>query len=175
MLENIIAKNFPKGRGVYWFTNENGEIIYVGSSKNLYMRMKSHRFNIKAGLRDGHESELYKFLQNNEFQVKFQLEENYRQLEQKLIEKHNPIFNQRTAFTGMTRDEYQRKYENRDSRKEYKREYCKRDYYKKYKSDYRNQKCLYNGEKLTLHALTQRFFKQGIKHPTLEAKKYLIE
>jgi hypothetical protein len=40
---------------------------------------------------------------------------------------------------------------------------------------YNNQLCLYDGETITLNALSQRFYKQGITHPTLEAKKYLIE
>ena len=42
-------------------------------------------------------------------------------------------------------------------------------------NEYANRKCLFNGEELTLNALRARFAKQGIPHPTLEAKKYLIE
>jgi hypothetical protein len=40
---------------------------------------------------------------------------------------------------------------------------------------YLNRICLYEDETLTLGALSQRFYKQGIPHPTQEAKKYLIE
>ena len=29
--------------------------------------------------------------------------------------------------------------------------------------------------KITLNALAQRFYKQGIVHPVLEAKKYLLD
>ena len=40
---------------------------------------------------------------------------------------------------------------------------------------YFNRLCLYNGETLTLRALTARFRRAGIKHPFAEARKYLVE
>lgn len=45
---------------------------------------------------------------------------------------------------------------------------------KEYKKQYNSQRCQYNGEILTLCALRTRFRRAGIKHPTIEAKKYLI-
>ena len=45
--------------------------------------------------------------------------------------------------------------------------------YKKAKKQYDNQLCFYNGETLTLSALSTRFRRMGIDHPTLEAKKYI--
>ena len=54
------------------------------------------------------------------------------------------------------------------------KEYEKADKRKKYKKEYNNQLCFYNGETLTLNALSKRFLRQGITNPTLEAKKYLI-
>ena len=39
---------------------------------------------------------------------------------------------------------------------------------------YNSKLCLYEGETFTLAALRKRLCKQGIPHPTLEAKKYLI-
>ena len=54
----------------------------------------------------------------------------------------------------------------------------RREYYKVYKDElkkYQNQLCCYNGETLKLYTLVMRFKRQGIEHPTLEAKKYLIE
>lgn len=39
---------------------------------------------------------------------------------------------------------------------------------------YNNQLCLYNGETLTLNALSMRFRRRGISNPTTEAKKYLL-
>lgn len=60
--------------------------------------------------------------------------------------------------------EYRKRYyeANREKGTEQKRQYYKRP-------------CLYNGETLTLSALEQRFLKAGIEHPTIEAKKYIIE
>lgn len=64
-----------------------------------------------------------------------------------------------------------------DKYKEYRKEYYK-SYYKTYKNElrkYQNQLCRYNGEVLKLYTLVMRFRRAGIEHPTLEAKKYLIE
>ena len=46
---------------------------------------------------------------------------------------------------------------------------------KAYKEAYSNKLCLYKGETLKLHTLVSRFCKQGIAHPSSEARKYLIE
>ena len=43
------------------------------------------------------------------------------------------------------------------------------------RKQYDNQLCYYNGETLTLGALRKRFQRQGIDHPTAEAKKYIIK
>ena len=63
-----------------------------------------------------------------------------------------------------------------DKYKEYRRDYYKK-YYKTYRDElkkYQNQLCYYNGETLKLYTLVMRFKRQGIKHPTIEAKKYLL-
>ena len=39
---------------------------------------------------------------------------------------------------------------------------------------YQNQLCCYNGEVLKLYTLVMRFKRQGIEHPTIEAKKYIV-
>ena len=60
-----------------------------------------------------------------------------------------------------------------DKYKEYRREYYKK-YYKTYRDElkkYQNQLCYYNGETLKLYTLVMRFKRQGIEHPTIEAKK----
>ena len=93
------------------------------------------------------------------------------------------------------RKEYKKKYEKSDKRKkrkkEYQREYNKSEKFKKYQREYyktdrgkeslkktqnkyNNQFCNYNGETLTLQALSKRFRRRGIEHPTIEAKKYLL-
>ena len=184
MIENINLKDCPQASGVYWFIC-NDEIVYIGSSKNLYYRMGQHRSSIKRGASDNKKSQqsLYQFLQRNHFEIQFQLTENYRLEEQNLIEKHNPRFNQHRAFCGVgtakDRKEYRKKYHDKYLEKELKDYY---EYYNlhkeridEYQNWYSNQKCNYNGEVLKLRTLARRFQRQGIKHSTQEAKKYLIE
>ena len=45
---------------------------------------------------------------------------------------------------------------------------------KVYHRAYGSQLCSYNGKTLTLRALISCFFRVGIPHATLEAKKYLL-
>ena len=83
--------------------------------------------------------------------------------------------------------EYLKEYHKSDKFKEYLKEYHKSDKFKEYlKSDkfkeyqkefykeYNNQLCSYNGEVLTLCALSKRFQRAGIPHRQIEAKKYLL-
>ena len=74
--------------------------------------------------------------------------------------------------------EYQKKYQKTDKFKEYQKEYYKSDKGKesqrKASNKYNNQLCNFNGETLTLCALSKRFRRASISHPTIEAKKYLI-
>lgn len=220
MLENINLKDFPKSSGVYWILDENNVVVYVGSSNNLYKRMSYHRGDIcNGGLNHGLiKKSLYQFLQSNQFTVEFQLEEDYLQLEQELIEKYNPKFNQVRAYTGILseyRPDYEKLYrekykeerkqwfqEHKEEKKQYDKQYrdshkeeskqYRKQYYELHKEEikqyyethieeikqkdkqYYNQKCLYNGEILNLGALKARFQRQGIEHPNIEAKKYLI-
>lgn len=178
MLEDIKVKDFPRVSGVYkviW----NGAVIYIGSSNNLYKRMSKHRTYIKQGSNNGSKKGFYLFLQNNPFTVEFELTENYRQKEQELIEYYEPIYNQNRSFTGCGtikgreseywKERYQKfKEEQKQYREAHKEE--KKQYHKQYYT----QKCIYEGEILTLGVLKNRFHKQGIPHPVLEAKKYLI-
>ena len=128
--------------------------------------------------------------------------EHLKETEQKFIETLKPTYNDRNA-NGLDIErrkeyniEYQKEYQKSDKRKKYQKEYQKSDKYKehrkeyektekrkdsrrkynkKYKKKYNNQLCIYNGETLTLNALSIRFMRQGIPHPTQEAKKYLIK
>ena len=167
MVENLVLVRFPKEAGVYIFSS-NDEVIYVGSSKNLYNRMMEHRSCIRKGWDHGYKQDLYQYLQSSPFTVEFQLTDNYRQLEQELTEKYNPKYNANRAYTGL------------GALKGRVTEY-KKEWYQKYKKEilgqkkeYNNQLCCYNGETLTLDALSKRFKRQGIDHPVIEAKKYLI-
>ena len=165
-IENINLTAFKKQPAVYYFESNN-EIIYVGSSKNLCKRMTEHRNHIKKGSNGGHQQDFYQFLKDNPFTIHFAYCDDYRELEQQLIEKNNPKYNCRRAFTGIAFNgnmaEYQKKY-NVSHKEEI----------KQYKKQYQNQLCSYNGETLTLNALRCRFQRKGISNPTQEAKKYLI-
>ena len=70
--------------------------------------------------------------------------------------------------------EYNKEYHKTDKFKEYQKEYRQSEKYKEYQKEYNNQLCFYNGEILTLNALSKRFRRAGIEHPVLEAKKYLL-
>ena len=124
-----------------------------------------------------------------------------KEMEQQFIEALKPTYNRCNA-KGLnverrkeTHRKAQNKYEKSDKRKkakkEYNKEYHKSDKYKEYqrgyqKSDkfkehqkefykeYNNQLCFYNGEVLTLCALSKRFQRANIPHPQIEAKKYLL-
>ena len=167
MVENIKLDSFTKEAGVYLF-KANEEVIYVGSSNNLYKRMVNHRSCIRKGWDHGHKQDLYRYLQLNHFTVEFQLTNDYRQLEQELVEKYHPRYNTNRAYTGL------------GARKGRVAEYGKQRY-QKYKEEIRqqmkqhqNQLCYFNGQTLTLEALRNRFRKLGIPHSQQEAKKYLL-
>ena len=193
----INLKDLPKSSGVYLF-KVNEEIIYIGSSKNLYQRMTNHKSCINKGSNGGHKTDFYQFLQSNQFKVEFQITDNYKQLEQELIEKYNPKYNAFRAFTGCGAEkgreneyglDYYYKYHNKhlqlrkqhyELHKEEILEQRKQHYEshkeeaKQYQKQYQNQLCSYNGETLTLNALSKRFGRKGISNPTQEAKKYLF-
>lgn len=178
----INLKSIPKESGVYWFVSDN-RVIYVGSSYDLYQRITEHNSNIRKGSNHGCQKDFYQFLQQNEFTIEFQLTDNYKQLEQELIEKHQPIFNAYKAFTGISlngnRAEYDKEYyqkykeEVRQQQKQYYQEH--NEEILEQRKRYANQLCNYNNETLTLAALKMRLKRRGIEHPTLEAKKYLIK
>ena len=128
--------------------------------------------------------------------------EQLKETEQQFIETLEPTYNRCNA-KGLnierrkeTHKKANRKYEKSDKRKkakkEYNKEYHKTDKYKNYQKEYQqsdkykkhqkefykeyhNQLCSYNGEKLTLCALSKRFQRAGIPHPQIEAKKYLLQ
>ena len=141
MKNNINLNTLPKEAGIYWFVS-NDEVIYAGSSKNLYRRMSQHRACIKVGHNNGCKQELYQFLKENEFEVKFQITENYEEEENKFIQKHKPKFNDNRVLpieAAANTNEYHRLYlqVNKDYNKEH-TEYCRewnkahRDYFKNY-------------------------------------------
>ena len=210
--------------GIYKITNTITNDFYIGSSKDIKERWRSHK---KPSTWKNHpNSPMYldmnkygidKFV----FEVIEEAEESFlKEKEQKFIETLKPTYNSCNAKGWNVekykehRKEYNKEYEKTDKRKKYKKEYNKSDKRKKYnkeyektdkrkkykkeynKSDkrkkynkeyektdkckkyrkeYNNQLCSYNGELLTLCALSTRFRRAGIPHPTIEAKKYLLQ
>ena len=153
--------------GVYKITNTVTNDFYIGSSKNVKKRLAEHkcqsvwnRYPNKQLYKDMNKYGVDKF----ELQILAEVEEEkLKEIEQQFIETLKPTYNNRANGFDFER------------RKEYQKEYNKTDKCKKYKKEYQNQLCSYNGETLTLRALYIRFWRQGIEHPTQEAKKYLIK
>ena len=128
-------------------------------------------------------------------------EEQLKEREQQFIETLKPTYNsnrangldierykewqeeyRKTDKCKKYNKEYQKEYRQSEKGKKYNKEYrqsekgkkYQKEYQKEYKKEYNNQLCSYNGETLTLSALRMRFKRQGIDHPTAEAKKYLL-
>lgn len=176
--------------GVYKITNTITGDFYIGSSKNVKRRLVCHK--CKSTWDKYPNKQLYKDMQKYgvdkfDFQILEEVEiEQLKEMEQQFIELLKPTYNQMNA-KGLDierRKEYNKEYEKTDKYKEHQKEYKKSDKYKeyeksdkrkKYKKQYQNQLCFYNGETLTLNALSLRFRRKGISNPTAEAKKYLLE
>ena len=160
---------------VYKITNTITGDFYIGSSNDVKRRWKAHKWPSS-----------WKRFPNNQMYIDIQkygvekfdfevIEEaeigQLKEKEQQFIETLKPTYNQMNA-KGLDIErkkeynkEYQKEYQKTDKRKKYQKEYDK---------EHENQLCFYNGETLTLCALRTRFRRQGITHPTTEAKKYLI-
>ena len=160
--------------GVYKITNTVTGDFYIGSSNDVKRRCAEHkkpstwkRFPNNQLYQDMQKYGLDKF----DFQVIEEVEiEKLKETEQQFIETLKPTYNSNRA-NGLDIERY------KEYQKEYQKEYEKTDKgkesHRKYQNKYDNQLCCYNGETLTLSALSMRFKKQGIDHPTIEAKKYL--
>ena len=166
--------------GIYKITNTITGDFYIGSSKDIKRRCAEHkkpstwkRFPNNQLYKDMQKYGLDKF----DFQVIAEVEEIFlKEKEQKFIETLKPTYNSNNA-KGLDierRKKYCKEYEKSDKRKKCHKEYKKSKKYKKYQKEYDNQLCYFNNEVLTLTALKTRFLRQGIPHPTIEAKKYLL-
>ena len=191
--------------GVYEIVNTITGDFYIGSSIDLKKREKEH-FS-ESVWRQNQNKPLYKYMQQygkENFLFKtiwLCVPKELKKYEQLAIKKYNPKYNIRDAYTGKSKEEYDKQYrkenadsikqqhkqyrkEHADSIKQYRKEHAdsikqyQKQYYKENADSikqYHNQQCLYENEILTLCALSKRFSRQGIEHPTLEAKKYLIK
>lgn len=171
--------------GVYKITNNITGDCYIGSSCNIRKRWRSHRS--PAAWANLPNSKLYQDmaqygLNNFTFEI-IEITDNRVEREQYWISQLSPKYNSYRAL----RTEEERLSEMKEYYESHKPEYLarKKEYYKAhreeilpqknaYQKEYCNRKCLYNGEILTLNTLSARFRRQGIPHPTLEAKNYLL-
>lgn len=177
---------------VYKIMNTATGDCYVGSSNHVMHRWVCHRspstwkhYPNNPMYRDFQKYGLDKF----RFQILAPVMPEYlKQVEQESIELLNPTYNKYRA-NGRNIERYKeacrkyrqsekgkeacrkrnRKYRQTDKGREYNRRQARKDMKK-----YNNQLCLYNGEEVILVTLASRFHKAGIKHPTVEAKKYLL-
>ena len=171
--------------GVYKITNTATGDFYIGSSKNVKQRWAVHK--CKSVWKKYPNKQLYLDMQKygvDKFELQILAEVEVGKLkekEQHFIEKLQPTYNDRNA-NGLDVERHKEsqrkasiKYRKTDKNKEYQKEYQKTDKGKESHRKYNNQLCYFNGEILTLHALSSRFLRAGIDHPAQEAKKYLLQ
>ena len=164
--------------GVYKITNTLTGDFYIGSSKNIMQRWATHKSpsNCIRQPKSRLYQDMTKYGSNNfTFEI-IEETDNRKEREQYWIEQLNPSYNSINA-KGLNLErrnerckELIRKYRQSENGKENNRKYARKSMKR-----YNNQLCLYNGKTLTLNALSQKFYYQGIPHPTQEAKKYLLE
>ena len=166
--------------GVYIIINTVTKDFYIGSSKNVKLRWMQHKRH--SVWKKYPNSQLYKDMKK--FGVdKFELQlleevepDSLKEIEQQFIEKLKPTYNNRNAngWNFEKKKKYDKEYRKTDKYKEYEKSDKRKKQIKENNKQYYNQLCYYNGQTLTLSALSQRFRKHGIPHPTTEAKKYLV-
>ena len=174
--------------GIYKITNIITGDFYIGSSKDVKRRWASHKW--LSTWKQQQNKQLYKDMKKYgldkfDFQILEEVEpEQLKEMEQQFIETLKPTYNQMNA-NGLnierykeTKQEYQKSAKGKESHKEANKKYKKSDKGKesnrKSCKKYNHQLCCYNGETITLNALSMRFYRAGIPHSTTEAKKYLI-
>lgn len=169
--------------GVYKITNSVTGDFYIGSSRDIKRRWNQHR---KSSLWVKHPNIMLYQCMNKYGLDNFVIEiieetDDLKEREQYWIDMLKPIYNNRQAI-GYNIERYRETY-RRASRKYVKvhrEEHLakSKEWYREHQAErreYFNRLCVYNGETLKLATLAGRFIKQGISHPVLEAKKYLIK
>ena len=172
--------------GIYKITNTITGDFYVGSSHDIKHRWASHK--IPSAHKKHPNSKLYKSiasygLDNFTFEI-IEETDNLKEREQYYIEQLKPSYNNYRAqgwdierYKETTRRCNREWYEiHKDEKLTYNKAYhqANRDKDLAKREAYRNKLCLYEGKTLTLHALSTRFRRQGLPHPTLKAKEYLL-
>ena len=174
--------------GIYRIINTITGDSYVGSSKDIKRRWIEHKK--PSTWKRCSNNYLYHDMQKHgvdkfELQILAEVEaEKLKETEQQFIETLNPTYNSnRAKGWNIERHIERHKERNREYRKthknelkEYHREYRKthKNELKEYRKKHDNQLCFYNGETITRATLAKRFYRAGIKHPIVEANKYLV-
>lgn len=177
---------------VYKIVNKITGECYIGSSKNVKRRWKEHKR--QSTWKQYPNNPLYQDMQKYgldkfDFQILISImPECLRAVEQDCIELMKPAYNNINAKgwdverRKESKRKAKRKYSQSNKGKEAQRK-SNRRYFQSVKgkevnrkavNKYQNQICSYNGETLTLRALSDRFRRKGIEHPCIEAKKYLL-
>ena len=154
---------------VYKITNTVTGDFYVGSSKNVKHRWAAHKWPSRWNqypnnpmYQDIQKYGVDKFV----FEILAEVEvDKLKEAEQQFIETLKPTYNNRNA-DGWNVERY----------KELNNQYYEshKEQIKQSGNKYNNQLCNFNGQTLTLNALSCRFKRKGIPHPIIEAKKYLL-
>ena len=166
--------------GIYKIINTVTGDFYIGSSKNVNRRWACHK--CLSVWKKCQNNPMYKDFQKYgidkfDFQILEEVEiQQLKEKEQWFIEKLHPTYNSNRANDWDTekRKKSQKKYYETDKRKDYLKSDKYKKFHRKASSKYNNQLCIYNGEILTLVALSSRFIRAGVEHSNIEAKKYLM-
>ena len=140
--------------GIYRITNTVTNDFYIGSSKDVKQRLAVHK--CPSTWNEHPNNPMYQDMKKYgvdkfAFEILEEVEEGSLKItEQQFIETLKPTYNDINA-KGL---DFERR--------------------KDYKKEYENQLCSYNGQTLTLNALSTRFWRRGLSNPTEEAKKYLL-
>ena len=158
--------------GVYQIINTITGDCYIGSSVDLKRRKQQHF--CEYCWKHEPNKQLYKDMKQygkNSFLFKpiwLCDPEELKKYEQIAIDKYNPKYNRYAVYGSVYGRLNKREYD----KKRYKE---KANKIRQQQKQYHNQQCLYENELLSLNTLSTRFSRQGIEHPTQEAKKYLIK
>ena len=161
--------------GIYKITNTITGDFYIGSSKDVKKRWKDHK--CQSTWNEYPNKQLYQDMQkygleNFVFEILEEVEiDKLKEKEQQFIETLKPTYNNINA-KGWDVERY--KEANRKANRKYQKSDKGKESHRKSNNKYNSQLCCYNNETLTLNALKKRFWRQGISHPTQEAKKYLL-
>ena len=156
---------------VYKITNTITGDFYIGSSNDVKRRWREHKWPSTWNKHPNNPMylDMRKYgIDNFEFGILEEVEEgSLKEIEQQFIETLKPTYNNNRAngFDFERCKKYKKEYQKSDKGKES---------HRKAVNKYQNQLCSYNNEILTLRALSTRFRKAGIPHPTTKKKKYII-